>query len=57
MGVYPPDRSSKLCKLLENLGFIQKRRVGKGKHLKYFHPTKKDIAYGTAQITIRPTIM
>ncbi|MBU1323498.1 type II toxin-antitoxin system HicA family toxin [Patescibacteria group bacterium] len=38
---YPPTKPKEIAKLLLKLGFLQKRRVGKGKHPKYYHPTKR----------------
>lgn len=40
MGSYPPQTHKQILKLLEKLGFVRSRRVGKGKHIKYEHPTR-----------------
>lgn len=42
MGHYPPDKAKDLIKCLGRLGFEQKRRVGKGKHVATFtYPGRK----------------
>ena len=39
MGSYPPRDHKQMLRLLNKLGFVRHQRVGKGKHIKFEHPT------------------
>ncbi len=51
-----PNSTKECIRLLESLGFVQKTRIGKGKHqYKYIHPFRKNICPNERPFIIIPT--
>ena len=51
-----PNNTKECIRLLEFLGFIQKKRIGKGNHqYKYIHPVRKNICPDERPFIIIPT--
>jgi len=56
MGSYPPSTHKHILRLLEKLGFVRARRVGKGKHIKFVHPSRFSLSGQRPFITVPTTI-
>lgn len=51
-----PNNTKECIRLLEHLGFVQKKRIGKGGHqYKYIHPYRKNICPNERPFIIIPS--